>query len=67
LTASLNVNVKVTSLVAVAAATLSEMVTTGGTVSGVVPPPPHADSKAATPIALTKNRDGSLSMEISWW
>jgi hypothetical protein len=52
-TGSLNVNVKVTSstVVNVAAETLSVMVTLGEVVSGVVPPPPHADSKAAAAMA----------------
>jgi hypothetical protein len=52
-TDSLNVNVNVTSaaVVNVAAEKLSVTVTLGETVSGVVPPPPHAANKAAAKIA----------------
>ena len=63
-TASLNVKVNVTGPVAVFGM-LSVMLTVGGVVSGVVPPPPQADSKAAVAMAQAVSLVGSLYMRVS--
>ena len=63
-TASLKVKVNVTGPVAVFAM-LSVILTVGGVVSGVVPPPPQADNKAAVAMAHAVNLDGNLYMKVS--
>jgi hypothetical protein len=60
-TASLNVKVNVTGPV-VLFGMLSVMMTVGGVVSGVVPPPPQADIKATVAIAQAVSLVGSLYM-----
>jgi hypothetical protein len=57
----LNVKVNVTGPVVVFGM-LSVMMTVGGVVSGVVPPPPQADIKATVAIAQAVSLVGSLYM-----
>ena len=64
-TASLNVKVNVTGPVVVFGM-LSVMMTVGGVVSGVVPPPPQADSNATVAIAQAVSLVGSLYMRVSF-
>jgi hypothetical protein len=66
-TASLKVNVNVTSpVVMVATETLSVIATVGAVVSGVVPPPPQAESKAAAEMAHAESLKLRVFTDVSF-